>query len=251
MQWDEVPGASGSPSDDEPPAPPALRGLGAAVAGYVIGVGLAFAIVAALSAADYPGGRALALLLSEVGLWSGLVGACILVSRRRGTGSLVRDFGWRMRRIDVGLGLAGSVAGRVVSAIIVSPVPAPFRHVHAPDRSVIDRVAHGPGSWAIVVVVVCVGAPLVEELFFRGLMQTRLVEMVGPAGGIAATSVLFGAAHLTAWQGSLTFVYALAVAGGGLVLGLMRHLTGRLGTSTWAHAFFNAQAVLGTALLGG
>lgn len=251
MQWDEVPGTAGTVPDNEPPPPPGLRGLGIAVGGYVIGVGLAFAIVAALSAGDYPGGKAIALLLSELGLWSGLVGACIVVSRRRGTGSLVRDFGWRMRRIDIGLGLAGSLAGRMVSGIVVSPVPAPFRHVHAPDRSVIDRVAHGPGSWAIIVIVVCVGAPLVEELFFRGLMQSRLVEVIGPVWGIVVTALLFGAAHLTAWQGSLTFVYALAIAGAGLVLGLMRHLTGRLGTSTWAHAFFNVQAVLASALLGG
>jgi membrane protease YdiL (CAAX protease family) len=230
---------------------PGLRGVGVAVAGYVVGVALAFGIVAALSAADYPGGKAVTLLLSELGLWSGLVGACVFVSRRRGTGSLVRDFGWRMRRIDVGLGLAGSLAGRLVAASVVAPIPTPFRHVRAPDRSVFDKVAHGPGDWAIVVVLVCIGAPLVEELFFRGLMQARLVEVIGPVGGLVTTSLLFGAAHLTAWQGSLTFVYALAVAGGGLVLGLMRHLTGRLGPSTWAHAFFNAQAVAATALLGG
>jgi len=63
------------------------------------------------------------------------------------------------------------------------------------------------------------------------------------------TSVLFGAAHLVAWQGSLTLVYGLAVAAGGLVLGTLRYYTRRLGTSTVAHALFNAQAVIAVALL--
>jgi membrane protease YdiL (CAAX protease family) len=44
-------------------------------------------------------------------------------------------------------------------------------------------------------------------------------------------------------------IYAASIAGGGLVLGLLRHVTGRLGPSTWAHFFFNAQAVALTALL--
>src|SRR5207249_3966943 len=81
-----------------------------------------------------------------------------------------------------------------------------------------------------------VGAPLVEELFFRGLLQPRLVTLVGPVPGIVATSCLFGAAHLIAWQGPITLAYALSVAGGGLVLGALRHLSGRLGPSTVAHA---------------
>jgi membrane protease YdiL (CAAX protease family) len=244
VQWDELPDAQ----PDEPSAP-GLRGLGLGVAGYVIGVALAFGISAVLFAAHHPGGRAVTLVASQLGLWTGLVGACVVVSRRRGTGSLARDFGWRMRPIDIGFGLAGSLAARAISGVVVSPIPTPFRHVRAPDRSVFDKVAHGAGGWIVLVLIVCIGAPLVEELFFRGLMQSRLVEVAGPVGGIVATSVLFGAAHLTAWQGALTFVYALAVAGGGLVLGLMRHLLGRLGPSTWAHAFFNAQAVVAVALL--
>jgi membrane protease YdiL (CAAX protease family) len=90
---------------------------------------------------------------------------------------------------------------------------------------------------------------LVEELFFRGLVQTRLVERFGPFAGIAVASLLFGAAHLTAWNGWRTFVYAWAVAAGGVVLGLLRYLTGRLGPGIVAHAFFNAQAMLAVALL--
>jgi membrane protease YdiL (CAAX protease family) len=44
-------------------------------------------------------------------------------------------------------------------------------------------------------------------------------------------------------------VYAWAVVGGGVVLGTLRYLTGRLGPGIIAHAFFNAQAVLAVAFL--
>ncbi|TML59840.1 MAG: CPBP family intramembrane metalloprotease [Actinobacteria bacterium] len=243
VQWDAAP--------VEPPVPreTGLPGLGLALAGYVVGVALAFGVAAVLWATGHPGGRTVGLAATEIGLWAGLLGACFYVSRRRGTGSLARDFGWRVRPVDLGFGLAGSLAARAASGVVVSPIPTPFHHVRAPDRSVFARVAHGRAGWAVLVVVVCVGAPLVEELFFRGLLQTRLVDVAGPVGGIVITSVLFGAAHLLAWQGWLTLVYALAVAGGGLVLGTLRYYTRRLGTSTLAHAFFNAQAVIAVALL--
>jgi membrane protease YdiL (CAAX protease family) len=101
----------------------------------------------------------------------------------------------------------------------------------------------------VLVVVVCVGAPLVEELFFRGLLQTRLVGRYGPVIGIGITSMLFGAAHLIGWQGPITLVYALGVAGGGVALGTVRLITGRLGTSILTHCFFNAQALLAIAFV--
>ena len=124
------------------------------------------------------------------------------------------------------------------------PIAVFFQQSNAPDRSVFDRVSEGPADWIALVAIVCIGAPLIEELFFRGLMQPRIVERVGAARGIPITALLFGAAHMVAWQGSITIVLALSIAGAGLVLGLIRHQTGRLGTATWAHTFFNVQAVL-------
>ena len=243
VRWDEA------PVEPEREAETGMPGLGAAAVGFVAGGVLGLVIALALRAADYPLGRAFALATSELGLWSGLIGACIYVSRRKGTGSLARDFHWSFRWSDVGVGFAGSIAGRVASAAVIAPIPMPFPHVQDPDRSLFGRVTSGPWSWVVVVAIVCVGAPLVEELFFRGLVQPRLVTLLGPVRGIVLASCLFGAAHLTAWQGPITLAYALAVAGAGLVLGTLRHLSGRLGPGTAAHAFFNAEALLAVALL--
>lgn len=92
--------------------------------------------------------------------------------------------------------------------------------------------------------VAVVGAPIVEEIFFRGLIQTRLVEKLGAVKGIAITSVLFGAAHLIGWVGPESLIAAAGIAGSGAVLGYVRYRTGRLGTSIATHAFFNLFVVV-------
>jgi membrane protease YdiL (CAAX protease family) len=182
--------------------------------------------------------------LSELGLWAGLLGACLVVSVRRGTGSLVRDFELRFRWIDLGLGLAGAVAGRIVAAAVLLPIPFPSRHLTDVDRSVLHGDHRSAALWLVLIAVTCIGAPLIEELFFRGLLQTRLVGRFGVVPGIVAASLVFGAAHAVAWQGPISLAYAWSIAGGGLVLGLIRYHSGRLGTSILAHATFNSMALI-------
>jgi membrane protease YdiL (CAAX protease family) len=242
VQWDPT------SVEDVKPQPPGLRGVGLAVAGYVFGVGLSLAVIAIYAATGHPGGKAAELVASEIGLWFGLLGAVVLVSRRRGTGSLRRDFGLKFRPIDIGLGLAASLVGHVLAGFAVLPVSFLFRHVSHPSQSVIDDLAHGVLGWTVLILVVCVGAPIIEELFFRGLVQVRLIGRWGPVRGITVTAVLFGAAHLIAWQGPVTFAYGVSVFAGGLVLGAARYYSGRLGTSISGHMFFNAQAMLALAL---
>jgi membrane protease YdiL (CAAX protease family) len=237
VAWD--PAAAG-PARVEPAG---LPGVGIALLGYIIGLALAFALEALMWALGRPGGRPAVLAISELGLWSGFLGACWAVSRRRGTGSLRQDFGLSWRPIDIGFGLAASIVGRVAAAIAVLPLYPLLRNVDQPNRDVFDPVVTSTGGWVVLIAVTCVGAPVVEELFFRGLVQTRLIGRWGAARGILVTSLLFGAAHLTGWQGPITFVFALAIAAGGVVLGSVRYLTGRLGTSMATHVFFNAQAM--------
>jgi membrane protease YdiL (CAAX protease family) len=244
VRWDPA------PIEEVRPREPGLPGVWLAVVAFGVGVGLTVAVQAAHAAADRPGGRAAELALSSVGLWSVLLGAVLFVSRRRGTGSLVADYAFRFRWSDIGIGFAGSLVGRVVSGIAVSPVPMPSRSLDEIDEPVFEDATNGPVEWIVLIVIVCVGAPLIEELFFRGLLQTRLAGRFGAVWGISVASLLFGAAHLIAWSGPFTLAYAWAVAGGGLVLGVMRHYTGRLGPPIVAHAFFNAEALLAIAVLG-
>lgn len=242
VEWDAA------PVDEVEVRSPGLPAVGVALLGAAVGFGLAFAIRAVLTVANEPGGRPALLGLSALGLWMGLVGVCLYVSRRRGTGSIVRDYEFRFRWSDLGLGLAGALVGRIVAAAVLIPIPFPSRRLSDVDRSVLDDGTQGTWAWVVLIVVTCVGAPLVEELFFRGLLQSRLVGRFGPVPGIVGTSLLFGAAHLVAWNGLMTLAYGWAVAGGGLVLGTIRHYSGRLGTSIVAHGLFNSVAMIALAL---
>lgn len=245
VRWDPV------PLERDEPRPPTPPGVGPAVVGFVSGVALSVVAQVVLSMAGEPGGRAAELLVGSLALWTGLVAACVYVSRRRGTGSLVQDYGLRFRWRDVGFGVAGSLVARAtaISAVAPIPLPLPTRRIGEPERVVFEDALDTAPELAVLAMVTCVGAPLIEEVFFRGLLQGRLEARLGVAPGIVVASLLFGAAHLIAWEGPWTFAFAWAVAAGGVVLGIMRRVSGRLGPPIAAHAFFNAQALLVVALL--
>jgi len=99
-----------------------------------------------------------------------------------------------------------------------------------------------PGALALGVVGVGLAAGTAEEIFFRGFMQSRLVERWGRWTGIAVTSLAFGVYHLDALQGG----FAVAV---GLYLGWLADRTGSVRPAAAAHVVNNAAWVLATALL--
>ncbi len=93
-----------------------------------------------------------------------------------------------------------------------------------------------PVDYVVLYLFVAVGAPVVEELFYRGLVQRNLVERVGPVLGIGIASVIFGAVHA-----SLVEFLPLSVVGA--VLGVLAWRTGRLLPAIIAHMVFNATAL--------
>ena len=228
---------------------PGVRGMGVAAVGFVVGVLLSLPVSVVLHALGEPGGRPVLLLVSAGALWLGIGGAIVFVTVTRGTRSLTTDYGLRFKWVDIPLGIAGWIAGRLLGGILVLPIIAAWPDLKPPDQGIFGDKAPGVAGWIALVLVVCIGAPFIEELFFRGLVQTRLVGRLGAFPGIAITSVLFGVAHLIGWVGPITIVYAVAITGAGVVFGLLRHLTGRLGTSMMAHCFLNAQALIVLALL--
>ena len=110
-----------------------------------------------LGALGRPGGLPVELLVSQLCLWAPLVATVVAVSRRRGTGSLVTDYGFRFRFADLGFGLAASVAARSVSAVVILPVVLAhptFPNVHSDLTQLTDR----PIDWVLLVAITCVGA---------------------------------------------------------------------------------------------
>jgi hypothetical protein len=108
-----------------------------------------------------------------------------------------------------------------------------------PVRRVTDS-AHGGGYIALTIVVV-VGAPIVEELFFRGLVLRSLQRRFGDTWAIIGSALVFGLAHFEWLQ--LPALVAL-----GVILGIMAVNTKRLGLSIFTHAGFNLVTMIALGL---
>ena len=217
---------------------PVRWGLGEAIAGY-LGAFVLLNLVAgiwygATGQEDPTLGSRVATLLA---LWAGLVAAAVLTSRLKGRGSLRKDFGLRIERRDIVPGLAAGVACQFLLTLLYVPFTwlNPDLDVSGEAKRLIDPV-QGPG---LVLLGVClvVGAPLVEELFFRGLLQRALGRRFGPAWAVAVSSLVFGLTHYQPVQ-------LLGLVVFGVVLGMMAHRTGRLGLGIVTHAAFNATTVI-------
>lgn len=184
-----------------------------------------------------------------------------IVSFTRGQRSLVRDFGLSFRWIDLPLGLGIAVVARILSAIFVL-VATGFTgslpeggNVQLGD----DKV------WAALygVLIGSLLAPLVEELFFRGLVlrAVRHAVLRGPgrvrpqpatsdvqkwAAGIAAvvSAALFAALHYnSAFDPTLIIALTLSTFTFGLLNAIVTLRTGRMGAAIIAHVLFNGFAI--------
>jgi membrane protease YdiL (CAAX protease family) len=177
----------------------------------------------------------------EIPLWVGLVGATVVISRRWGTNDLRRDYGFSARWSDAAIGLPlGALCQLVLVPLVYLPLK-PFvdtSKVSDAAKNLTDR-ATGIGVVLLFLIVV-VGAPIVEELFYRGLLMRSIQARWNDGLALVATAILFGAAHFEPLQ-----FPALAVFG--LVLGYCAQRTGRLGMSIFAHAGFNLVTVIALA----
>ena len=221
-------------SSTEPSGTPERWGLGDAAVGYVVGfvlANVATGLWVAVSSAE-AGDRTFGLTVAGVaGLWTGFLGAVLLASRRKGSGSLAHDFGFRLGPGDLRIGLVAGPATQIVVVLLYLVLG-----LEAGEEN--EQLVESTRGLGLVVLylVLAVGAPVVEELFFRGLLQRSLVRRYGPGPGIGVTAVLFGLTH-----------FDLAVLPGitlfGVVLGVLAHRHGRLGPAIAAHVAFNAIAV--------
>ncbi len=90
--------------------------------------------------------------------------------------------------------------------------------------------------WWGTIVTVTIGAPVIEEVVYRGFLQTAFVRVFGVSWmAILLTSAIFAGAHMTAAEPhALIGLFVLSVA-----LGIAFERTGRLGVVIGVHAIFN------------
>ncbi len=190
--------------------------------------------------ATAPGFPLWLIAVLQIPLWVGLLGAPLVVARREGA-TLRELYGLRFERRDVGVGMAAGVATQIV---VVPLLYIPLfwllgeRDLSQEARALTDKAA-SPVGVTLLVVVVLLGAPLVEELFFRGLVFKTLESdtRLGPSVVTAVSAVIFGLAHLQILQFPALVAF-------GVVAALLVHRYGRLGPAIWAHVGFNLVTVV-------
>ncbi len=93
---------------------------------------------------------------------------------------------------------------------------------------------HSMGAWWLLFLMGVVLAPLVEEVFFRGILMQRWAHRWGTRTGVIASSIAFAVGH-GEWLGHFVF---------GVLLCAIYLRTRRLWVSITAHALNNFVAVM-------
>lgn len=173
-------------------------------------------------------------------LWLGFVGVPVWAAATKGAG-WVADFRVRLQALDVPLGvLAGLLAQYLLVPLVSLPVlwltSTTREQLSQPARDLGDK-ATTPGGVVLLFLVVAVGAPIAEELFFRGLVLRAFEKRFGTTWAVVGSSVVFGATHFQALQFA-------ALTAAGVVFSLLVVRTGRLGPAIAAHMAFNTATVV-------
>lgn len=109
--------------------------------------------------------------------------------------------------------------------------------VSGPARELTDKVGDSLVGAVALFVVVAICTPVVEELFFRGLVLRSFERRFGTAWAVVGSSLVFGLFHF-----QLVQLPALVLFGA--VAALLTVWTKRLGPAIFAHVAFNAVTVI-------
>ncbi len=183
--------------------------------------------------------KVLTALLAQM-VWLAGSGAVAAVTFRFG---MIRGLGLSMRHwlYDTFRGVLGYLAvvpictGLFLASLAIS---GGEQKPHA----MLEAIVRLPMAWKLLVALSAVVlAPIVEELFFRGLLQSMLRRYTSrPWVAIVVTSLFFSLIHIN-YPNSMAPIFALSVA-----LGYNYERCGRLYPVMLMHMIFNAVSVIDT-----
>lgn len=165
------------------------------------------------------------------------VGVVVLLARRRGRGGLAA-LGLRARPINetLVLGFLGffAVMPLLEAFTFVFVRLAPILHYQVRRQEVVNVFlqAERPPGYALVAFYALVGAPVVEEVLFRGFLQGYLRRRFSAAGAVVVSAAVFGLFHTPVNAAVSVFLL-------GLVLGYQRERTQSLAAPLATHILFN------------
>jgi membrane protease YdiL (CAAX protease family) len=191
------------------------------------------------------------------GLWLGLLGAVVVACSARqrrvpGVGlfaRLRRDYGLGFKLTDLPLGIVIGLASAYLLVPLLTLPLSPFvknlhQRLEQPSHQLANHI-DGAG-YVLLALLVCVCTPIVEELFFRGLVLRGMLGRFAGKGrygtvlAVVLSGIAFGLAHFQP-------IELLALSGFGAVLCVLALRTGRLGAGMFAHATFNALTIISLA----
>lgn len=217
--------------------------------GWVLAQFVAVIVLSALGSVDADADRPIAVVgAALVVAWAVEVGACVVASKRAGSGDFRTDLGLFLRPVDL-IGIPVGIAAQLVLLRVVYwPLeaiwPDTFDQTKVEEyaRDLVDGV--GGAELVVLVALVVVGAPLVEEVFYRGLLQRPWLQRFDseardstPAVAVVVVvAIVFAGIHFRPIEFPGLFAF-------GLVVGALAAVTGRLGMSMVTHVAFNATAL--------
>lgn len=182
----------------------------------------------------------------------------VLVSKTRGLGNIRRDFGFELRWIDILIGIALAIVVQFASVFVNDLA---FNVLRLPVVPVSNVSLPKSRGWAVFdgIAIASVLAPIVEELFFRGLVMRTVRNFVirrskfdgsrttmrATRISIVVSALVFAAAHLyEARNLTMLFVLGVWVFIVGLITAAIATRTGRLGPSMITHMLTNGLATV-------
>jgi membrane protease YdiL (CAAX protease family) len=211
------------------------------VATFVVGQFASLLILAASGEDDIDAVPIPTLFAAVAATWVAYLVGLWYASRRSGTGDFVEDYRVRFRLVDlVGVPI-GVLTQLVVVPLVYLPLSKIWPSTFSEDElsqnaeNLVDRASGA--TMVLLVLMVCIGAPIVEELVYRGLLQGSFAARFDNVVAWLVASAWFAIIHFRAVEYPGLFTFGL-VAGGCLLV------TGRLGTPIVAHVAFNVTGLV-------
>ena len=169
--------------------------------------------------------------------WTVFLGGTWFASQKLGSGDVRADFALTARPLD----LLGVPIGVATQLLLVPAVYLPLRAVwpdvfddDALSETANDLIDRADGGLIVVLfLLVVIGAPVVEEVVYRGLLQRPLLDRLPAVPVVLGVAALFAVIHFRPVEYPGLFV-------AGLVFGVCAWRTGRIGMAVAAHVAFNA-----------
>lgn len=227
------------------PAAPPRYGIGDVLVGLV--VWFVVELVVGFLAVTIGRDRGVAVIVAQLAGLAVLGGWPVLVSRRKGSGSIRDDFGWRFRLpLDLGLGVLAAFGVIFASGILRAVLAALTRSEVSTNATAIYGDQQTSVGVAVMVVLAALGAPLAEELFFRGLALRAFEKRTGAVWAAVLSTALFAVLHVFGASGSLVsrLVLVAGIAVYGAAFSALTLVTGRLGPAVLGHVSINTLATI-------